>query len=615
MDALNFAGAGIGTSVNVNSPVRAINGVKVPNAFYDTAFASQMHTYKVVWTPTSVAWLVDTGACVARALAAARMLWCVGCSSSHADMHTRAPAPSPAPRSCVPQHHGAHARTRGGACALHVLCSTHASMRGARACAKLLLTCYAASLARSPARAVQYAPWRPMSVRQILRTNRGNTLPMGSPDTNIYIRRIRYTPYTEQAVADAYRCASMFACYGAMAPAPMANASLYISTSSSPSASPAAGRHLLQAAASAHGAALTSAVADSMPGIAADSIAATASAFGLSMTVTMTNINGGAVGLSALDTYQSDGLQAALLSGLAGDVSARAQDIMIEDASEDASGALLSVKVLITGYATAAAVQTDYASLAAAGAAALDNAASAVNNALGAVATAYISVADVTAASDADSVSSDANEFSPPITPRPVAVDALLSDAALCPSYPDFWDASCVDAAGDAPSVWCAGCVLMDVSGLAVITTYTVAVQVAASSVDAVEVALNAALNSGTISKNLAAPAARRRLLQSGASTALNVSSVNSLVAQRLLTTDLEAALVCKAQETQLEEWRASAIAFIIGFGVLLIAVFVTAAFLVGKRAGMRVAATGEQQAAADAAAPAAKEAAGDAAA
>ncbi len=119
MDALNFAGAGIGTSVNIASPIKAINGVKVPVAFYDSAFASTMHTYKIVWTPTTVAWMVDTSA-----LRAPRQrVWRVVL----ADLPARAP-PRLVPCSCVPQHHGAHARTRGGACALHVLCSMHASI-------------------------------------------------------------------------------------------------------------------------------------------------------------------------------------------------------------------------------------------------------------------------------------------------------------------------------------------------------------------------------------------------------------------------------------------------------------------------------------------------------
>ncbi len=47
MDALNFAQVPIGTSINVNTSIKAINGAPAPARYYNTSFASQFHTYKV----------------------------------------------------------------------------------------------------------------------------------------------------------------------------------------------------------------------------------------------------------------------------------------------------------------------------------------------------------------------------------------------------------------------------------------------------------------------------------------------------------------------------------------------------------------------------------------
>jgi hypothetical protein len=501
MDALNFAGAGIGTSVNINSPVKAINGVKVPVAYYDTAFASTMHTYKIVWSPTSVAWMVDT-------------------------------------------------------------------------------VVY---------RNITYAPWRPMSVRQILRTNRGNTLPMGSPDTNIYIRRIRYTPLSDRAISDAYRCSSMFACYGAMAPAPLANASMFVTLASTSAAAATTGRRALLATTAANSAALSAAVADSLAGVPETEVITVPSAFGLSFTINLQNLAPASTGSSARDTFQSDGLQTALLSGLSGDVSPGGGNILVEDVRESPDGLTVSVDVLVTGYTALDEVHADYARLVAVGAAAFDSAAAAVNNALGEVSSAYITPNEITNSAVDDAATPD---FAQPTVAHPVAKDALLGDATKCPSYPDFFDATCVDDAGDLPSVWCAGCVLMDMTGLAVITTYTVSIPVAASAVDAFEAALDASLNSGTLGSNLGAAANRRRhLLQAGST--LNVSTTNSLVAQRLTTAAVLESIVCGEVESQLKEWRASAIAFIIAFGVLAVGTAVGCAFMAGKRAGQRTAGGG----------------------
>jgi hypothetical protein len=424
-----------------------------------------------------------------------------------------------------------------------------------------------------------------MSVRQILRTNRGSTLPMGSPDTNIYVRRIRYTPLSDRAIADAYRCTSMFACYGPMAPAPMANASMFVTLASTANGNAAVGRRALLATTAANAAALSAAVADSLAGVPEEQVTTTPSAYGLSFTLELQNIAAPGGGFSALDTYQSDGLQTALLSGLSGDVSPGSANILVEDVRESSDGLSVSIDIQVTGYTSLAEVHADYARITAIGAAAFDNAAAAVNNALGEVSTAYITPSEITNSAVDDAAMPD---FTSPTLAHPVAKEALLADVTKCPSYPDFWDATCVDDAGDAPSVWCPGCVLMDISGLVVVTTYTVSVPVAATAVDAFEASLDGALNSGAIGASLTSGAAtRRRLLQAGSAT-LNVSTTNSLVAQRLTTAAVLESVICGAVETQLEEWRASAIAFIIAFGVLAVGTAVGCAFMAGKRAGQR---------------------------
>lgn len=44
MDALNFAVSPIGTSINVKTSIKAINGAPAPMRFYNSTFASSFHT-------------------------------------------------------------------------------------------------------------------------------------------------------------------------------------------------------------------------------------------------------------------------------------------------------------------------------------------------------------------------------------------------------------------------------------------------------------------------------------------------------------------------------------------------------------------------------------------
>ena len=434
MDALNFAQStptaaapsGVGTSINVNTPIKLINGVPVTPRFYNSSFASAFHTYKVVWTPNSVAWMVDT-------------------------------------------------------------------------------TVY---------RNLTYSPWRPMSIRQILRTNNGTNVGPNFADSQVFIRRLRYTPYSAQAVADAYRCTSMFACYGPMAPAPVATASTFVSLSATPSL--AAGRRALLQQATLQAAALSDAVASVLPGMPPDNVTATPSAFGLSMRLSIFNLDFNSTG-DALDMYTDAGLQAQLLSGVVDDVIPGPGNVLVQGVSQDGTGKVVYVDLLVSGYASYADALTDYRTFTASGAAELDSTAASLNDALGLVTTPYVATAESAPAGAGDSYAG--------ATPASNALtaDAILADPTKCPNYPSSWDTTtCVNPAGALPvgnanpaNDWCDACVLLDVDNVALVTTYGVTVPIAASAKDSVEAALANSMSTGALSAAVANPTTRRRLLQS----------------------------------------------------------------------------------------------------
>jgi hypothetical protein len=178
------------------------------------------------------------------------------------------------------------------------------------------------------------------------------------------------------------------------------------------------------------------------------------------------------------------------------------------------------------------------------------------------------------------------NSQSPDYTPTAVAStpqpSALLSNEAICPSYPGAWDATCLDASGNPPSVWCASCVLMDMDQLLMVTTYGVTMPVAASAVDVIEAQMNSAISSGTLAS---AVGSRRRLLQSGGS--VNLTTTNNLLIQRLMTSDgaLNVAAICASEQNLEMQWRSAAIAFIVLFGITIVALI---AFSCGKKSERR---------------------------
>ena len=489
MDALNFARSPIGTSINPTTSIRAVNGVPAPQVMYNGTYASTFHTYKVVWTKTNVAWLVDT-------------------------------------------------------------------------------VVY---------RNISYAPWRPMSIRQILRTNKGiNAVGPQYPDSNVYIRRIRYTPLTAQAVTDAYRCTSMFACYGAMPPPPTGLASTFVSMATSLPAS-FGRRHLLQTVSSS-GTDLEQAVATLVPGMPAQNVTATPSAYSLSFVVSISNL-AAFPGATPLDIWNGEGLQPNFMSGLADDVIPGPDNILVTDVSLDSTNTILLVSVTVSGYTDLSQLDGsdgDYMMLQ--DATELDSTAASLNNALG-LASSYITTG-------ASIASTDPN-YTPQPSGAPASNATILNNGTICPSYPDFVDATCRDAYGNPPSVFCPYCVLFDISNLAVITTYSVSVPVAASAVSNIEAIIGSATTSGVLSAaidNLPASSGRRHLLQNGGNSSL--VSTDNLLVQRIMASDASAAMssyaaTCSAAVNDKAKWEAAAIAFIVCFGCLVLGLI---AFNAGKR-------------------------------
>ena len=487
MDALNFARSPIGTSINPTTSIKAINGVPAPMVFYNSSFASTFHTYKVVWTKTTVAWLVDT-------------------------------------------------------------------------------TVY---------RNISYSPWRPMSIRQILRTNKGNTATGPTyADSNVYIRRIRYTPLSAKAVADAYRCTSLFSCYGPMAAAPMSTASTYVSMATSMPASFGRRRQLLQTVTDS-GVDLEQAVASLVPGMPSQNVTATPSAYSLNFVITISNLVAGLSGVDALDVWNGYGLQAPFVAGLADDVYPGPDNILVTDVSTDSTGNNLVVSISVSGYTDISQLDGadgDYTMLQ--DATEMDSTAASMNNALG-LASSYITTAGITTSQD------------PNYIPQPVGIPAsnatILQNATICPSYPDFYDASCKDVNGNPPSVFCPYCVLFDISGLAVVTTYSVTAPVAASSVGSLEAQLSSAVGSGVLAAALdTSSSRRRRLLQSSSNSTL--TATNNLLIQRIMADDAATAILaasCQQVASNEMKWRAAAIAFIVAFGCLVLGLI---AFNAGKR-------------------------------
>ena len=514
MDALNFAQVPIGTRINVNTSIKAINNVVSVPRYYNSSFASQFHNYKartafyafatrgarvfwltrgpvlrqIVWTRNTVAWLVDT-------------------------------------------------------------------------------VVY---------RNLTYAPWRPMSIRQILRTNMGvNAVGPQFGDSNVYIRRIRYTPLSDKAVSDAYRCTSMFACYGALPASPMGAATAYVSLASTPPAGTGR-RHLLQTMAD-NGSQLEGAFATVVPGLPAANVTATPSAWALSFRLIIKNL--APAGTDALELYTSAGVQSPLISGMADDVIPSLSNIVVQSVTEDATGQILYVSFLVSGYPTAADMLSDYSMLANSGAVELDSTAAQANNALGLVTTPYVTVASATSSTD--------ETYTPTTAAGTTPASQVLADPARCPSYPAAWDATCVDDSGALPTVWCADCVLLDLDSLSMLTTYSVAVPVAASAVAAVEASISSALSTGALASVLTRRrSSSRHLLEAGS---LNLTDTNSMLLQRILTSQAavnaaevaaQAQALCGTTANKEMEWRATAIAFIVAFGCLIIALI---SFNMGK--------------------------------
>ena len=71
----------------------------------------------------------------------------------------------------------------------------------------------------------------PCAAEPLLRCCGGDAPAAALPQSHVLLRRIRYTPLSPGAVADATRCSSMYGCYGALPAASLASASVIMSVS------------------------------------------------------------------------------------------------------------------------------------------------------------------------------------------------------------------------------------------------------------------------------------------------------------------------------------------------------------------------------------------------
>ena len=196
-------------------------------------------------------------------------------------------------------------------------------------------------------RNITFSIWRPQSIRQILRTNVGdsadpapatstNVWPpcagttdpryrqpgsagcvlygIDRPDGYVYVRRIRYTPYSTQAVTDALTSTSMFAKYGAMPMLPVQTATASsTATYALGSATSGSGRHLLQAPPSA--ASISAQLSSLVPGTTPGAVSVALTSYAIGGYVVIAD----SAGFLSPTTWTA-GVQSAFLNGLDGDL-------------------------------------------------------------------------------------------------------------------------------------------------------------------------------------------------------------------------------------------------------------------------------------------------------
>jgi hypothetical protein len=282
MDALIFDTTGPVVSMGGNtksSDGSSQNGKTNLAARYNTTFAANYHTYKVVWGPQWKAWMVDT-------------------------------------------------------------------------------VVY---------RNITFTTWRPQSIRQILRTNigtDGDLTPL--PDSAVYIRRVRYTPWSWQAVADALRCTSMAACYGNM-PVTYVPGTALGALSVSPGAAAGGRRRLQSLSDDAQRTQLAQTIAATVPGVSASNVDVTITGYAITATVAVED----PAGVLTVDAFTPD-MQAAFVGGVGTDLGPSAANVYItrvhniSDYTGDLSTAALRgastgvvVEFTVDGYAAEADVHED----------------------------------------------------------------------------------------------------------------------------------------------------------------------------------------------------------------------------------------------------------------
>jgi hypothetical protein len=197
-------------------------------------------------------------------------------------------------------------------------------------------------------RNITFSIWRPQSIRQILRTNVGdaadpapavstNAWPpctgindprfrqpgaagcvlygVDRPDAYVYIKRIRYTPLSAQAISDALTSTSMFAKYGLLPTLaqPTSTATSTATYALGSSATSGSGRHLLQAPPTP--ATVSAQLSALVPGTTPGAVSVSLTSYAIGGYVVVAD----STGFLSPSTWTA-GVQSAFLNGLDGDL-------------------------------------------------------------------------------------------------------------------------------------------------------------------------------------------------------------------------------------------------------------------------------------------------------
>ena len=414
------------------------------------------------------------------------------------------------------------------------------------------------------------APWRPVTMRPLLRTNVGTAASVSAlPDANVYGRRIRYTPLDAAGltIKNALACTSMAACFGNLAN----NAAGMLQLSTPTMA--AAGRRRLQqlgplldangnqlpapagpAASTPYLTELATVsnatqyiVANVLPGILPSQVM---------VTITGHTISGVAYVSGMSYSAWTAGVQAAFVSGLAIDVIPTPDLVFVSNAA-DASVAANWASIVGPGTpmpANAAGVLVSYT---------VD----------GYTCDAVQTTAPCTDAgfSYAASDMNVLNNLGPSnavtrglqaLLPGTIVITDVSPGSPSSPNYP----------------------VVAATVGVGINIFATVSNSSAPSPTDVLEAMFDSALNSGIISNALAAAGIGSASAPNNVQTARATRAADDASGCPILTAQsTDPYMVCPAALKQADTYKAVMIAFVVGFGVMIIGFFAGIAFMLAR--------------------------------